>query len=74
VFKKKKRLVRVDVEFSHGDRDNLVLGPVSIILAPGQRFVSDIGSDYLKNEDGQVIRRWKWRAGYTTTYHYIYDK
>ena len=65
---KRKRLVRVEVSFLHGRQEI----PKQVIeLFPGQSFQKTIGSDIVM-ENGSVIKRFDWKAGYTVVYEYFY--
>ncbi len=65
-----KRLTRVEVRLVHGGRDYPDITEVIDVL-PGQTFEVDIGCDSLK-EGETIVKRWDWKAGYTTKYEYFY--
>lgn len=65
-----KRVTRVLVNFIHGSNGEQ-LPPHEILLSHEQKFVKDIGSDYVI-ENGVIVERFTWRAGFTVIYTYYY--
>ena len=69
MFKKnKKRQVRVEITFRHGEFPPL---KEVIEILPGQHFQTDIGTDGLWEGD-TLLKEFDWKAGFTRVYEYFY--
>ena len=68
MFKARKRLLRVDVSFKHGEEELL---PEVIAILPGQSFIKGIEADSVM-QGNMVVRQYSWKAGYTEVYEYFY--